>query len=333
MDRPVYRLGLLGASRIAPKAIIGPASKRSDCQIVALACRDDERGRAYAAEHNIPDADIETDYAALCARDDIDIIYNALPPSRHLETARAAAGNVQLIEKPFAMNAAEASQIAALPGTMMEAFHYRYHPATRHFLETIKRIGRLHHMTGRFHVTIPNRPHELRHDASLGGGGLMDLGCYPLHLARTIAGCEPTVIRAHAIEGNPKVDLFLEAELDFGDGLTAVISSDMREGIERVNYFEVQGEGGIVRMDNPVHPYRGCQISGPTHTVSEADFPRWSEVTTYDAQLAHLILCLSMGLEPLTGRADAVAQMQAIDAIYKASGLGRREARISGSAP
>lgn len=324
MTRPNYRIGLLGASRIAPKAIIAPALKRDDCEIVALACRDLARGRAYATDHGFQDADVMDDYAALCARGDIDIIYNALPPSKHLGLARAAMGKVQLIEKPFAMNAGEAAQIAALPGVMMEAFHHRYHPAFGHFLEAVEAIKPLTHMTGRFHVTIPNRPGELRHVADLGGGGLMDLGTYPLQIARTVAGREPHIIRATTIEGEPRIDLFIEAELDFGGGLSATISSDMREGIERENYFEVEGAGGTVRFDNPVHPYRGCTLTTPGGVTTDADHPRWQTLTTYDAQLAHLLASLGMGKSPLTDAHDAVRQMHAIDAIYRAAGLGPR---------
>jgi predicted dehydrogenase len=324
MSRPNYRIGLLGASRIAPKAIIAPVSKRDDCEIVALACRDIARGQAYADDHGIPDVEVMADYAALCARDDLDIIYNALPPSRHLDLARQAMGKVQLIEKPFALNATEAAQIAALPGIIMEGFHHRYHPAFGHFLKAVAQVGPLTHMTGRFHVTIPNNPGELRHIAELGGGGLMDLGTYPLQIARTVAGREPRVVRARAIEGEPRIDLFIEAELDFGDGLSATISSDMREGIERVNYFEVEGEGGTVRFDNPVHPYRGCAVTTPDGVTTQADHPRWTAVTTYDAQLAHLLASLGMGTAPLTNATEAVRQMQAIDTIYTAAGLEPR---------
>ena len=321
---PSYRIGLLGASRIAPKAIIAPALRRSDCEVVAVACRDVARGQAYVREHGVPDAEVMGDYAALCARPDIDIVYNALPPSLHLATARAAAGKVQLIEKPFAMNAGEAEQIAALPGVVMEGFHHRYHPAFVAFERAVASVRPLTRMTGRFHVSIPNRPGELRYDAALGGGALMDLGCYPLHIARTLAGREPVVVRASAVEGPPRVDVRTEAELDFGDGLSAEISCDMRAGVERVNSFEAVGAGGTVRMDNPVHPYRGCTITTPDGVLSNAEHPRWRAIPTYDAQLAHLILCLSMGTEPLTGRSDATAQMRAVDSIYGATGLGPR---------
>lgn len=322
--RPNYRIGLLGASRIAPKAIIAPALKRDDCTIVALACRDVARGRAYAIEHGIPAIAVMDDYAALCARTDIDIIYNALPPSKHLELTRLAMGTVQLIEKPFAMNTAEAEQMAQFPGVIMEAFHHRYHPAFGHFLKAVDKIRPLTHMTGRFHVSIPNTPGELRHVAELGGGSLMDLGTYPLQIARTVAGREPRIIRAVAVEGEPRIDLFIEAELDFGGGLTATISSDMRDDIERVNYFGTEGAGGSVRFDNPVHPYFGCTLTTPDGITTDADHPRWAAVTTYDAQLAHLLASLGMGMPPLTHAKEAVKQMQAIDAIYTATGLGAR---------
>ncbi|MGB6230727.1 MAG: Gfo/Idh/MocA family oxidoreductase, partial [Litorimonas sp.] len=242
----------------------------------------------------------------------------------HLDTARAAAGKVQLIEKPFAMNAGEAREIAALPGTVMEAFHHRYHPAFRQFMAWVEAIGPLTRMEGRFHVTIPDRPGELRHVAELGGGSLMDLGTYPLQIARTLAGREPVVLDAVAVEGRPRIDLSMRFDLDFGDGLSARLSSDMSEGVAREMWFEATGAGGTVRMDNPVHPYRGCRISGPQGTLTNDDHPRWTEVTTYDAQLAHLIACLGMGTAPLTGGTAAIRQMEAIDAIYEKSGLGPR---------
>ena len=324
MSRPLYRIGLLGASRIAPKAIIAPAARRPDCEVVAIACRSAERGRAYAREHGVERADVLDDYAAMGTRDDIDIVYNALPPSLHLATARACAGKVQLVEKPFAMNAAEAEAIAALPGVVMEAFHSLYHPAFAVFRKRVRDLGALSRIEASFHAAIPDRPGELRYIRALGGGALMDLGTYPLMFARQVAGREPSVVGARAACNPGGVDTALEAELDFGDGLSTRIRCDMRAGVERENVITVTGARGTVRFDNPVHPHRGFRISGPGGDVSEADHPRWTGLTTYDAQLAHLIMALSLGTPPLTGGAEAVRQMRAIDAIYAASGLGAR---------
>ena len=319
MSTPNYRIGLLGASRIAPKAVIQPALRRNDCTIAVIACRDVARGRDYAREHGVAEAEVVGSYQELCERDDIDIIYNALPPSLHLETARWAAGKAQLIEKPFAPSADEAREIAALPGTIMEAFHHRYHPAFGVFLQRVKALGPLTRMKGRFHVSIPNRPGELRYIPELGGGAMGDLGTYPLQIARSVAGVEPTVVASKVVRGDTGVDVAVKAELDFA-GIAATVSCDMREGVERVNVFEVEGERGTVRFDNPVHPYRGCTITAPDGVDTNEGHPRWSEVTTYDAQLAHLLLCLGMGTEPLTSARDAVRHAEAIGAVMAAGG-------------
>ena len=314
MSRPDYRIGILGASRIAPKAIIAPALRRGDCTVAAIACRDVERGRAYAAEHGVGLAEVLGSYQALCERPDIDIVYNALPPSLHVQTAAFAAGKAQLIEKPLAMSARVARKIAELPGTIMEGFHHRYHPAFGRFLERVRALGPLTRMEGRFHVSIPDRPGQLRYNVALGGGAMGDLGTYPLHIARTVAGVEPTVASRKIVRHAGGVDVAVEARLDF-DGVPALISCDMREGVERVNYFEVEGARGVVRFDNPVHPYRGCTITAPDGVDRTEEHPRWAAVTTYDAQLAHLLLCLGMGTEPATGRADFTAHAAALEAV------------------
>jgi len=321
------RVGLLGASRIAPKAIIAPIAKRDDMQIVALACRDVTRGEAYAREHNLGPIDVLDSYEALCARDDIDLIYNALPPSLHLETAKLAArtDRMQLIEKPLAMNTRQAAEIIALPSALtMEAFHYVFHPAFSAFEKAVRNLGPLRHITGRFHATIPNRPGQLRYIWELGGGALLDLGCYPLHMARWLSEREPRVVSASGIKDPGGVDVQMEAELDFGNHLTATISCDMREGIERLCYIDAVGERGTARLDNPVHPYSGFTLTTPDGIGTLDDHPDWADYTTYDAQLDEIWETLRQGAKPVTGGAKAVAQMAAIDAIYDAAGFPAR---------
>ena len=97
----MIRIGILGAAKIAPKALIQPARERTDCEVVAVAARDAQRAREYADEHGIPH--VAESYEALLARDDIDLIYNALPPHRHADLTIAAleAGKAVLCEKPF----------------------------------------------------------------------------------------------------------------------------------------------------------------------------------------------------------------------------------------
>jgi predicted dehydrogenase len=125
------RIGLLGASRIAPRAIIEPAAAHPDAVITAVGARDPDKARAYAAEHGIPAA--AGSYRELVEREDVDLVYCGLPPSVHLDTCRAAsaAGKMLLIEKPFALDAAAARGIVAAAETAgkpaLEAYHYRFH--------------------------------------------------------------------------------------------------------------------------------------------------------------------------------------------------------------
>jgi len=172
----MLRIGLLGASRIAPGAVIKPAAERDDVTITAVAARDPARAAEYAGTHGI--AAIAEDYAALIARDDVDMVYNGLPPSGHLEwTLRALdAGKAVLCEKPFAMNADEARTMvdaaakAGLP--LIEAFHYRYHTVMRQAVDMVRSgaLGTLHRGYAMFDAPIRKTPDELRWRRDLGGG-------------------------------------------------------------------------------------------------------------------------------------------------------------------
>ena len=325
----MIRIGILGAAKIAPNAIIDPAAKHDDCAITAVACRDGARGAAFAQTHAIPS--VETDYEALIARDDVDLVYNALPPNRHADLTIAAlkAGKAVLCEKPFAMNAAEAEAMAAASREtgrpLVEAFHYRFHPAFKRALALIHdgAVGAVKHIDAAFTVAIPYREGELRHTAALGGGALMDLGCYPLHWARSIAGGEPRIVSAKAETGaDPQVDLDMEATLDFDNGVTARIECSMQEGVARNAGFVVRGDKGVLRMFNPMQPHLGHAVTleadGDTKTETVPGGP------TYDYQLDHMLDVMTRDAAPLTGGDDAIANMKMIDAIYEAAGLERR---------
>jgi len=324
----MIRIGILGAARIAPKAIIQPSLKRNDCRVVAVAARDAERAAAYAAEHGI--RHVVASYEALIARDDIDLIYNALPPHRHADLSIAAlkAGKPVLCEKPFAMNTAEAedmvraSEETGLP--LIEAFHYRFHPAFLRVLSLVHsgHLGRITTMEADFSVHIPYRPGELRHTPETGGGALMDLGCYPVHMLRAIAGNEPSVASAECHCEQPDVDLSTHARLNFADGVSASVMTSMSADVPRRVMLHVDCTGGSVTLTNPVAPHMGHSIDirrgGETTTETAPG------ETTYDHQLAHVIDVLAGRAEPLTGGTDAAANMRVIDAIYRSAGLAPR---------
>lgn len=326
----MIRIGILGAARIAPKSLISQVKRRDDCVIACLAARDAARARAFADEHGI--ADVVENYEALIRREDIDLVYNALPPNRHagLSIAALEAGKHVLCEKPFAMNAVEArrmTEAAVRTGRhLIEGFHYRFHPMFRDILDKVAAgaIGRLCAMKAEFSVAIPYSPDELRHRPDLGGGALMDLGCYPAHWLRTVAAAEPRVVSARITQGAPEIDLVTEAELEFPGGIPARLRTSMTPGQKFKALLAIKGSEGVLTAINPIHPTRGHSISiqrgGRTqrYTVDGE--------TTFDHQLAHVVEVLRGEAAPLTGGEDAVANMALIDAIYEAGGLKPRGA-------
>jgi predicted dehydrogenase len=298
MTHPL-RIGLLGASRIAVGAVIGPVG-------------------------NDPRFAISAGYDALIRREDVDVVYNALPPAGHAQwsIAALAAGKAVLCEKPFARDAREArAMVEAASGAgrpLLEAFHYRFHRVIREAEAIVRegRLGRLRRAEARFEVTIAQTPGELRWSREQGGGALMDLGTYPLHALRTLIGSEPRIIGADAqfVDG---VDARLEARLAFEGGVSAQIACSMTHA-QPVARLLLEGDLGALEIVNFVAPQLGCRFSlridGHVET-RPTDGP-----ATYAAQLDHLFEVMSGSAAPLTGGQDAIDQMRAIDAIYAAAG-------------
>src|SRR5258706_13653472 len=191
------RWGILGAARIAGSALI-PALRSTRSEIVAVGCRDERRGAAFAATHLIPHFG---SYDELLARDDIDAIYNALPNHGHAPwTVKALQhGKHVLCEKPLALNSAEVRQIqhASLDTgrLVLEAFMYRFHPQIDRLCEIVAsgQMGPVKWMRGGFTYALRDMT-DCRWDPKLGGGALYDLGCYPLSLMRLLTQVEPTVL-------------------------------------------------------------------------------------------------------------------------------------------
>lgn len=326
----MIRIGILGAARIAPRGIVTPANALLGAEVVAIGARDLERARSFAAQHSIPFA--FGSYAELVARDDIDLIYVALPPSAHLEWCVKALANGKhvLVEKPFASNAQDAAEMVAAARAsgrhLIEGFHYRFHPLFESALASLRAgaVGKIRHIEAVFNANLPDTPGELRYIEALGGGALMDLGCYCMHWIRSVAGDEPTIVSARARCGAPGVDLETEAELAFTSGPTATLKCSMQpeDGV-LFRRLRVQGDAGLLEMDNPVSPHSGATLS-----IESAEAPLPQIVsggdTTFHYQLRHVLDVIEGRARPLTGGDDAIGNMRAIDAIYRAAGLKPR---------
>src|SRR5262245_41491828 len=221
------RFGILGAARIAHKALIEPAGHLDTAEIVAVAARDSVHACAFAATNGIPRA--LSSYNDLIEASDIDAVYIPLPNSLHCEwTVRALdAGKHVLCEKPIAANAREAERMAeaaARNGRVLgEAFHWRYHPLAARMKEIIAsgEIGPVRRVEVLFCIPFLV-PGDIRYRLDLAGGATMDVGSYTVSIARFLGG-EPEVVEAEARLSSPGVDRWMRAELRFPGGVTGAV--------------------------------------------------------------------------------------------------------------
>lgn len=316
------RIGLLGAAGIAPRSIIAPVRRRHDVDLVAVASRHDASG--YAARHGIAAA--YDSYDDVIADQTIDLVYIALPPSEHARWTIAAleAGKDVLCEKPMTMDAAEARAVLATAERTgrraIEAFHDHYHPL-QDWLRTFVGSGALGapvEATATFTGANPFDPRSLRHAPELGGGALMDLGCYPTHWLRSLFG-EPRVVAASA-ELNPLgADLSIEAALSFAGEVRATVVASMKPEVTLASTLTVVAERGTLHIDNLVFPAAGHSIVVEQNGVTRIQTV--AGLDTYDHQLAAVLDGLRTGRPLATEGADYVGNMAAIDAVYAAAGV------------
>ena len=322
-------IGVLGAARIVPTALLKPALNNPEVAVTSLAARDPERARKFAARHDI--ATVHTSYRALIEDARIDAIYNPLPNGLHGYWTIAAlqAGKHVLCEKPFTANAEEAIKVADAARqsglVVMEAFHYRYHALIERLLEIIAsgELGRIRHIETWMCIPLPVK--NIRWDLRLAGGAMMDVGCYAVHLLRTLAGAEPHVISASAREKSPGVDRLLQARLEFEDGRSGSITASMLSRRLLAIGARVEGTDGTLQVSNPIMPQFRHRIvvrsnSGATRKEKVARHP-----STYAAQLQAFADAVLRGKPFPTDCADAIANMRVIDACYRAAGLPIRE--------
>lgn len=322
------QIGVLGAARIAPPALIKPAKANADVVVAAVAARDVSRAQAFAAKHGI--ARVHDSYETLLADPDLDAVYNPLPNGLHGTWTRAAlaAGKHVLCEKPFTANAAEAREIAELAAksdrVVMEAFHYRYHPMALRIEEIIAsgELGKLKRVEGALCFPLP-RFSDIRYNYSLAGGATMDAGCYAVHMVRTFGGSTPEVISAQAKLRDPQVDRAMTAELRFADGHSGRIRCSMWSSRLVDCSAHVVGDQGELHALNPIMPQIYHRLS--VRSAAGKRVERFSRRASYAYQLDAFAAAVLRGEPVKTTPEDAIENMTVVDAIYRAAGLPLRE--------
>ena len=319
------RWGVLGVADIAVKQVIPAMRLTRSASVDAIASREGAKAEAAARSLGIPRA--HGSYEALLADPAIDAVYIPLPNHLHVPwTLRAAeAGKHVLCEKPLALSAREARTLLAVrdrTGVVMgEAFMTRTHPQWRRVRELIAagRIGELRMVTGHFSY-YRRDPDDVRSKPEYGGGVLLDIGCYPVTMARWLFGAEPVEV-ACALERDPdfKVDRYVSGVLRFPAGQAALY--------QQMQIFGTRGRIAVELPFNPPPDHRarilvddGRDLVGGG-VVAETFEP----VNQYTLQGDRCSAAVRGRADVPVPLEDAIANMAALDALFRAADSGRGE--------
>jgi predicted dehydrogenase len=328
MAEKTLRWGILSTAAIGARAFVPALRQTRRGQLAAVASRDQERGASFARQHDIPL--VFGDYASLLASDQIDAVYNPLPNALHAEWTIAAArqGKHVFCEKPLALDAAEAGQMVAAcqrAGVLLfEAFVFLYHPQTLKLRQLLDEgaIGPLVQVQAQMTFALARPTDNIRMNKELGGGSLMDVGCYPITFARFAFGAEPLSVQA-ACRLDPEygVDTRAGILLNFSGERFATLQGgfDAPGGQAAVLF----GEKGYVEVPKPYHPGEQSQIV--LHRGSQEETLTFATGTMpFAPAIEHFHECILDGAKPLATAANALGTLRIIEAVLESSRSGRR---------
>lgn len=320
------RWGVLSTARIGLEKVIPAMQLSQYCNVTAIASRDPARARAAATRLDIPKS--YGSYDELLADPDIDAVYIPLSNQLHVPWSIRSldAGKHVLCEKPIGLTAAEAQKLVDAAKTkshlkVMEAFMYRHHPQWQQARQLVMegKIGELQTIQSFFsyyNVDAGN----IRNMAGIGGGGLMDIGCYCISLARFIFGTEPArVLGAMQYDPDFKTDRLTSAILDFGHGNSTFSCGTQIEPYQRVNLF---GTEGRIEIEIPFNapPDKPCKIRHQRKgDIKEIIFDICNQ---YTLQGDLFSLAVLNNTEVPTPLEDAVANMRVIESIVQSAASG-----------
>ncbi|EAR50162.1 hypothetical protein OG2516_15779 [Oceanicola granulosus HTCC2516] len=270
------RWGIIGPGTIAHNFADGLSEAPSGV-LHAIASRSAERRAAFGARYDVAEARRYGDAEALVADPEVDAVYVATPHPFHAEFALMAlrAGKAVLVEKPAGLNAAETTALveaARQEGVAFgEGYMYRFHPQIARLAELVREgaIGELRHVRASFGFAAPRKAESRLYARELAGGGILDVGGYPVSAALFCAGlargapfAAPLALRGVGHVGPTGVDEVAYGLLDFGEGLTAEIACGVARAM--ANELVLEGSAGSLRLPNPWMPGRDAGPSDAT---------------------------------------------------------------------
>ncbi|HEU5012748.1 MAG TPA: Gfo/Idh/MocA family oxidoreductase [Roseiflexaceae bacterium] len=322
MTESPVRWGVLSTANIGRAAVIPAIHGARNSTLVAVASRDGERARAFADANTIPQA--YGSYEALLAADDIDAVYIPLPNSMHKEWVikAAQAGKHVLCEKPLALDADECMAMEAAANKagvlLMEAFMYRFHPRTERVQAIVRSglLGDVKLVRAAFTFRVTN-PHNIRFQADLGGGALMDVGCYCVNIGRTLADAEPVEAQAFATWSASGVDEQLLGMLRFPNGMA--LQFDCALTLARRETYEVVGTDGVLEVPAAFLPGTGDMTITINRGRHGTDVEQISGVDEYQLMVEHFADCILHNHAPRYTASEAAANMRAIEALQRSA--------------
>ncbi len=347
-----FRWGILSTASINEKLM--PAMRRCEgAEIVAVASRDMKKAQRYAKVHGIPQA--YGSYEDLVASGEVDAVYNPLPNVLHLPwTLRCIqAGIPVLCEKPLTLSAKDAQTLATAAANsgvfVAEAFMYRFHPVFARLKELVNSgvIGRVHTIHSDFAFLLDD-PTGIPARGELGGGALLDVGCYCVNFSRLITGAEPIDVAAMArfalsgpgtaswddpmhtptpgpaeMPGAATFDKTMTGLMRFPHGVLASFTTSI--GATEQHRVEVRGEDGVLTVEHPWHP-RPSEIirlerygQDPQLFPVEGDDPYYLQVRHFQD------VCTGKRPQPMWPIQESVLQARAMDALARSARTHRFE--------
>jgi predicted dehydrogenase len=334
------RFGILGTGNIA-RQFAASFSSSQRCALAAVGSRTIAAANTFATNHGVPFA--VGSYDQLVRRNDIDAVYVSLPNSMHHEWAIKAlqAGKHVLCEKPLAANADQAAEMfdaAQRSGCVLaEAFMYRSHPLIHAVMGAIDagKIGRVRLIRTSFCFRVWKTENNIRFDAKLAGGALMDIGCYCVNFSRFIAGAEPTQLHVVGQMHASGVDESAAGIMQFPGDITASFTCGMNAQAD--NSAAICGTEGYIEIPVPWKP----PVSGATWGVAYSTPPRMDHTggpppaarpkETFSIDAGRALYALEaddfaeavQGGKPLRiSRDDTIGNMRVLDALRRQIGLG-----------
>ena len=315
--------GIISTAKIGINNVIPALQQANNCEVVAISSRSADKAQKAASKLNIPRS--YGSYEELLSDDEVDAVYNPLPNHLHVPLSIKAmeAGKHVLCEKPIAMTADEAGKLLEASHEhpdlkVMEAFMYRFHPQWIKAKAMVDNgdIGKLQTINS-FFSFYNDDPDDIRNRPEMGGGGMMDIGCYCISLSRFLFDREPSkAIGEWKIDPKFDVDYLASGILDFGTGTATFSCATQTEACQEVN---IVGTTGRITMEVPFNPPPDERTRIWLYQNGRKEEFTFEPVNQYTLQAEEFAQAVIENRDVPTPLEDALNNMKVIDAFKKSA--------------